>query len=33
MRMAEGALWQQLQRVHNTRYIEYGPLVDGLRVT
>lgn len=32
MRMAEGALWQQLQRVHNTPYIEYGPLTEGLRV-
>ena len=32
MRMAEGALWQQLQRVHNTRYIDYGPLTEGLRV-
>jgi uncharacterized membrane protein YkvA (DUF1232 family) len=32
MRMAEGALWQQLQRVHNSHYIEYGPLTEGLRV-
>lgn len=33
MRMAEGALWQQLQRVHHTRYAEYGPITQGLRVT
>jgi uncharacterized membrane protein YkvA (DUF1232 family) len=32
MRMAEGALWQQLQRVHDTRYAEYGPITEGLRV-
>jgi hypothetical protein len=32
MRMAEGALWQQLQRVHHTRYAEYGPISEGLRV-
>jgi len=32
MRMAEGALWQQLQRVHHSRYAEYGPITEGLRV-
>ena len=32
MRMAQGALWQQLQRVHHTRYAEYGPITEGLRV-
>ena len=33
MRMAEGALWQQIHRVHNTRYVDYGPLTESLRVT
>jgi uncharacterized membrane protein YkvA (DUF1232 family) len=32
MRMAQGALWQQLQRVRHTRYAEYGPITEGLRV-
>jgi len=32
MRMAEGALWQQMQRVRHTRYAEFGPITEGLRV-
>jgi len=32
MRVAHGALWQQLQRVRHSRYAEYGPIADGMRV-
>jgi len=31
MRMAEGALWQQLQRVRHSRYAEFGPMAEGLK--
>lgn len=31
-RMEEGALWEQLHRVRNQHYVDYGPLEGGLRV-
>jgi len=33
MRTAEGALWQQLQRVRHSRYAEFGPISEGPRVS
>jgi len=32
VRLEEGALWEQLHRVRNQHYIDYGPLEGGLRV-
>jgi hypothetical protein len=32
-RLEEGALWEQLHRVRNQHYVDYGPLEGGLRVT
>ncbi|KAA2286259.1 hypothetical protein [Arenimonas fontis] len=31
-RLEEGALWEQLHRVRNQHYVDYGPLEGGLRV-
>lgn len=32
VRLEEGALWEQLHRVRNQHYVDYGPLEGGLRV-